>query len=47
MTSQTGKILEDARAQLAASDAVLQLAGDRRGLVLDAAMTFPETLRKY
>src|SRR2546422_11651945 len=47
MTSHTGKVLKDVRAQLAASDTVLQLARDRRGLVLDAAMTFPEALRKY
>lgn len=47
MTGYTSKVLDEVRAKLAPSDAVLKLARDRRGLVLDAAMKFPGTLRKY
>jgi hypothetical protein len=47
MTGYAGKVLDEVRARLAPSDAVLELARDRRGLVLNAAMKFPGTLRKY
>jgi hypothetical protein len=47
MTGYTSKVLDEVRAKLAPSDAVLKLARDRRGLVLDAAMKILGTLRKY
>jgi hypothetical protein len=47
MTGYTNKVLDEVRAKLAPSDAVLKLARDRRALVLNAAMKFPGTLRKY
>ena len=47
MTSFTNKVLDEVREKLAPIDSVIKLARDRRGLVLEAAMDFPGTLRSY